>query len=253
MSRTTAFLHRLIGLCLLAAAFALPATIAIPAASAGQGAKPDPPNLLWKSYPLDRRPSTTAQEEQIRSRQASPQTSTHQDHFLTPVLVSASILLLAAAAIVLRRRSAPIRVGNARRTPDRAPLPRSVQPASVDRPRWRPRRPQELREVIPEGVREPHTPAPQSDADLLEALQPEPSLPEPEPTTDVAAVDVEEARPGRTPEPLEQGPAKEPPRRETRDLPVEEGEPPEPVTEALDHLLEPLDFRSELEAGTRLS
>jgi hypothetical protein len=254
MSRTTAHLHRLIGLCLLAAAFALTATIAIPAASAGKGTKPDPPSLLWKSYPLDRRPSTTEQQEQIRRRQASRQTSAHQD--LTPVLVSAFILLLAAAAIVLMRRSAPVRVGNARRTPNRAGMPRSVQPASANRPRWRPQRRQQLREVIPEVVREPHTPAPQapapqSDADLLEALQPKPSPPKPESTTDVAVVDVEEARPGRTPEPVDQGPAKEQPRRETGDLLVEEREAPESVTEALDRLLEPLDFRSEQEFESR--
>jgi hypothetical protein len=256
MSRRTALFHCLIGLCLLAAAFALTATIAIPAASAGQGMKPYPPSLLWKSYPLDRRPSTTEQEEQIRRRQPSRQTPGHQDHFLTPVLVSAFILLLAAATIVLMRRSAPIRVGIARRTLDRAPLPRSERPASVNRPRWRPRRPQQLREVLPEVVREPSTPAPQapapqSGADLLEALQPKPSLPEPEPKTDAAVVDGEEARAGRTPEPVEQGPAKQPPRRETGDLLVEERESPEPVMEALDHLLEPLDFRSEQEFDSR--
>jgi hypothetical protein len=256
MSRTTAHLHRLIGLCLLAAAFALTATIAIPAASAGQGTKPDPPSLLWKSYPLDRRPSTTEQQEQIRRQQASRQTSAHQDHFLTPVLVSAFILLLAAAAVVLMRRSAPVRVGNARRTPNRARMPRSVQPPSANRPRWRPRRPQQQREIIPDVVREPHTPTPQapaprSEGDLLEALQPKPSPPKPEPTTDVPVVDVEEARPGRTPEPVDQGPAKQTPRRETGDLLVEEREAPEPLTKALDRLLEPLDFRSEQEFDSR--
>jgi hypothetical protein len=256
MSRATAHLHRLIGLCLVAAAFALTATVAISAASAGQGTKLDPPSLLWKSYPLDRQPSTTEQQEQIRRRQASRQTSARQDHFLTPVLVSAFILLLAAAAIVLMRRSAPVGVGNGRRPPNRARMPRSVQPASVNRPRWRPRRPQQLRGVIPEVVREPHTPAPQapapqSDADLLVALQPKPSPSKRKPTTDVPVVDVEEARPGRTPEPIDQRPAKQPPRRQTGDLLVEETEAPDPVTEALDHLLEPLDFRSEQEFDSR--
>ena len=256
MSRTNAHPHCLIGLCLLAAAFALTATIAIPAASAGQGTKPDPPSLLWKSYPLERRPSTTVQEEQIRRRQASGQASADQDHFLSPVLVSAFILLLAAAAIALMRRSAPVRVGNARRTPDRAPMARSVQPASVDRPGWGPRRRRQLREVIPEVVKEPHTPAPQgpasqSDADLLEALRPKPNPPRPEPTTDVPVADVEEAYPGRTPEPVDQGPAKQPPRREKGDLLVEEREAPEPVTEALDHLLGVLDFRPGQELDSR--
>jgi hypothetical protein len=257
MSRTKTHPHCLIGLCLLAAAFALTATIAIPAASADQGTKHDPPSLLWKSYPLDRRPSTTVQEEQIRRGQASGQTSADQDHFLTPVLVSAFTLLLAAAAIALMRRSAPVRVGNARRTPDRAPMARSVQPASVDRPGWGPRRPLQLREVIPEVVKEPHTPAPhapasQSDAELLEALQPKPNPPRPEPTTDLPVVDVDKARPGRTPEPVDEGPpAKQPPRRETGDLLVEEREAPEPLTEALDHLLGVLDFRSEQELDSR--
>jgi hypothetical protein len=231
MSRTTAHLRRLIGFCLLAAAFALTEAIAIPAASAGPGKKLDPPTLLWKSYPLERRPSTTGRAEvQIRRRQASRQTSAHQDDFLTPVLVSAFILLLASAAIVRMRRSMPIRVGNARRTPDRAPMPRSAQPASVNRPRWRPRRPQQLREVSPEVVREPHaraaqSPAPESDADLLEALQPKPpSLPEPEPTPEVAVVDLEQARPGRMPAPVEQRPATQLKPRETGDPLVEERE-----------------------------
>jgi hypothetical protein len=255
MSRTKAHPHCLIGLCLLAAAFALTATIAIPTASAAQGTKPDPPSLLWKSYPLDRRPSTTVQEEQTRKRQASGQTSADQDHFLTPVLVSGFILLLAAAAIALRRRSAPVRVGNARRRPDRAPMARSVQPASVDRPGWGPRPRLQLREVVAEVVKEPRTPAPhapasQSDADLLEALQPKPNPPRPEPT-EVPVVDVDEARPGRTPEPVDQGPAKQPPRRETGDLLLEEREAPEPVTEALDHLLGVLDFRAEQEFDSR--
>jgi hypothetical protein len=86
---------------------------------------------------------------------------------------------------------------------------------------------------------------------LLEALQPKPNPPRPEPTTDVPVVDVDEARPGRTPEPVDQGPPKQPPRRETGDLLVEEREAPDPVTEALDHLLEVLDFRSEQEFDSR--
>ena len=65
----------------------------------------------------------------------------------------------------------------------------------------------------------------QSDADLLEALQPKPpSLPEPEPTPEVAVVDLEQARPGRTPEPVEQRPATQPKLRETGDPLVEERE-----------------------------
>jgi hypothetical protein len=221
MSRTTAHLCRLIGLCMLAAAFAASEGIAIPAASAGQGKKLDPPTLLWKSYPLERRPSTTGRAEAPFRRRASRQTSAHQDHLLTPALVSVFTLLLASAAIVLVRRSMPIRVGNGRRTPSRAPMPRSAQPASLDRPR---RRPQQLREVIPEVVREhhapaPQSPAPQSDADLLEALQPKPpSLPRPE----VAVVDLEEARPDRTPEPVEQRPATQTKLRETSDPLAEE-------------------------------
>jgi hypothetical protein len=255
MSRTTAHLHRLIGLCLLASAFALTATVAIPAASASQGTKLDPPSLLWKSYPLDRQPITTEQQEQIRRRQASRQTSARQDHFLTPVLVSAFILLLAAAAIVLMRRSAPVRVGNGRRPPSRARMRRSMQPASANRPRWRTRRPQQLRKIIPELVGEPHTPAPQAPApqsadDLLVTLQPKPSPPKRKPTTDVPVVDVEEARPGRTTEPVDQRPAKQPPLRETVDLLVEE-EAPEQLTEALARLLEPLDFPSEQEFDSR--
>jgi hypothetical protein len=229
MSRTTAHLRRLTGLCLLAAAFALTGAIEMPAASAGQGKKLDPPTLLWKSYPLERRPSTTKQAEaQIRRRQASRQTSPHKDDFLTPVLVSAFVLLLASAAIVLMRRSIPIRVGDGRRTPDRAPMPRSAQPASVNRPRWGPRRPQQLREVIPEVVREPHarapqSPGPQSDADSLEVLQPKtPSLPAPEPTPEVAVVGVEKARPYLAPEPVEPRPATQPKLGETKDPLVEE-------------------------------
>jgi hypothetical protein len=192
MSGTTAHLRRLVGLCLLAAAFALTEAIAIPAASAGQGKKLDPPTLLWKSYPLERRPNTTEQKPaQIRGRQTSRQTSAHKDGFLTPALVGAFLLLLASTAIVLMRRSRPVRVGKARRTPDRAPVRRSAQPASVNRPHWRPRRPHQLREVIPEVV---------------------------------AVVDPEEARPGPTPEPVKQRPATQPKLWETCDLLVEERE-----------------------------
>jgi len=226
MSHTSAHLRRLIGLCLLAAAFALTEAIAIPTASAGPGKKLDPPTLLWKAYPLELRPSTTEQAEaRIRRQQASRQTSAHQDDFLTPVLVSAFVLLLASTAIVLMRRSMPIRIGSARRTPDRQPTPR-----------WRPRRPQQLREVIPEVVTEPQAPTPQSpppqwDADLLEALQPKPpSEPEPEPMPAVAVVDLEQARPGRTPEPVEQRPATQQLRTRIADVHVVPVPEPSPQT-----------------------
>ncbi|CAN5296041.1 hypothetical protein BH18ACT12_BH18ACT12_01400 [soil metagenome] len=200
MSRMTPHLRRLIGLCLLAAAFGLVEVVAIPAATEGQGKKREPPTLLWKSYPLEQRPSATEQADaQIRERPVPPQTSARQDDFLTPALLGGFILLLAAAAIVLKQRSVPIRHGKARQTTDRRPMPRPAQPASVKGRLWRRRR-QQHREVITEVVGEPrkqalHPPAPQSAADLLKALQLKaPNPPKLEPTPEVAAVWPEEAR-----------------------------------------------------------
>lgn len=190
MSRTTADLRRPIGLCLLAAAFALTGTTAIAAASGGQSKKLDPPTSLWKSYPLERRPSTTearprggqetarrAQAEaRILRRRVSRQTSAHRDEFPTPMLTTAFILLLTSAVVVLMRRSMPVRGGTARRMRDGAQIGLPALPASVKGPRWRPRRPQQPQELLSEAVREPYGQAPQSpahhsDADVLEALR----------------------------------------------------------------------------------
>jgi hypothetical protein len=223
--------HRLIGLCLLTAAFALTEPIAIPAASAGQGKKLDPPTLLWKSYPLERPPSTTEPARaQIHQRPARRQTSAHQNDFLTPLLAGAFILLLASTATVLLRRRMQLRVGKARQTSDRAPIPGSAQPASVNEKHWRPQRQQQLWDVIPKRVREPqvpapHCPAPQSDANVLEALQPNlPSLPAPEPTPEVAVAGLAEARVGRTPERVQQRQATQPKLHETGNRLVEKSE-----------------------------
>lgn len=198
MTRTTPHLRRLIGLCLLAASFALTQAVAMPAASEGQGRQLEPPTLLWKSYPLEQRPSPTEQADaQIRKRQVPRQTPTHQADFLTPALVGSFILLLAAAAIVLKRRSMSIRRGKARRTPDRGQMP----------------------------GRAPQPPAPQSAADLLQALQPKsPSPPKPGPTPEVAAIRLEEAHPGGTSESVEQQPVRPWQLQEADGPCVEEGE-----------------------------
>jgi hypothetical protein len=231
MSRTTTHLRRLIGLCLLAAAFVLTEAVAIPAAGEGQGKKLEPPTLLWKSYPLEQRPSPTERADaQIQKRPVRRETSANQDEFLTPALVGGFILVLAAAAIALKRRSMPRRRGKARLTADRGSMPRPARPASAKRPLWRRRR-QQLQEVIPEVVREPRGQAPQgsapqSAADLLEALQlKSPSTPEAdELTREIAAIRSEEARPGPTSGPAEQRPAKQPQFRETGDPPLDERE-----------------------------
>ena len=181
MSRITPHLRRLIGLCLLGAAFALVEVVAIPAATEGQGKELEPPTLLWKSYPLQQRPSTADQVgAQVRKAPVPAQTSTQPDDFPTPALLGGFILLLAAAAVVFRRRrSAPIRRDKARPTADR------------------------VQEVIPEVVEKPRAqalqpPSHRSAADLLNALQPQaPSLPPPklEPMPKVAATSHDEAPP----------------------------------------------------------
>jgi len=198
MSRGTVQVRHLVALCLLAAAFALANSIAIPDASADHGKKLNPPTLLWKSYPLEQRPSTTepAGAAVVRKQQASRQTSPQQDEFLSPEVMGAFIaLLLASAWILLMRSSLPMRVRSPRREQGPAATLRPAQRASVRRRRRRLRRPQRVREVIPELVREP---VPEPDDDLLEALQPKrPSAPEPEPA-EVVVVDLGNARTAAT-------------------------------------------------------
>jgi hypothetical protein len=198
MSRITPHVRRLIGLCLLAAAFGLVEVVAIAAAAEGQGKELEPPTLLWKSYPLEQRPSTTDQGGTQIRKQPVPAQSSAQDDFPTPALLGGLTLLLAAAAIMRKRRSIPILRGKTRRTPDRAPMLRPAQPASVEGPLWR--RPQQLREVIPEVVEEPRArapqpPEPQSPAALLEALQlKSPRTPEPEPRPQITERETEADR-----------------------------------------------------------
>jgi hypothetical protein len=218
MSRMTPHLRRLIGLCLLAVAFGLVEVAAIPAATDGQGKKREPPTLLWNSYPLEQRPSTTDQVgAQIHKPPVPAQTSARQDDFPTPALVGGFILLLAAAVIVF--------------TP------------------WRRRR-QQLREVDPEVVGEPRAqalqpPTPQSAADLLESLQlKSPSPPTPEQMPEVVAIWLEEARPGRSSDPVQRQPAKQGQLRETSG-PLGE----ERVTEAEGSL----ESQLELELWTRIA
>jgi hypothetical protein len=191
MSQVASHLRRLIVLCLLAGAFGLLEVGAIGAAAEGQGKKLEPPTLLWKSYPLEKRPSSTDQAGAQSPKPPVPaRTPAEQDEFLTPALLGGIILLLTAAAVVFKRRSVPIR------------LP------------WRRRR-QQLPQVVPEVVGEPgaptvQPPAPQSVAGLLEALQPTaPRLPDPEPLPGTAASSFEEARPSRSSEPVQRQPAKE--------------------------------------------
>lgn len=214
MSRMASHLRRLIGLCLLAGAFGLLEVVAIHAAAEGQGKKLEPPTLLWKSYPLEQRPSTTDRAgAQSRKRPVPAQTSARQGDFLTPALLGAFILLVAAAAIVFKRRSVPIS-RRARKTPDGGLTPRAAHPEFVKWSPWRRRR-QQVREVVPEVVREPRAPtvqppARQSAADLLEALQLKPpSPPKPEPIPEVAAISFQDARPIQSTEPVQRQPANE--------------------------------------------
>jgi len=192
MSRMTPHLRRLMGLCLLAASFGLLEVAAIHAAD-DQGKKLEPPTLLWKSYPLEQRPSTTGRARaQSPKRPVPAQTSAQQDEFPIPAFLGGLILIVAAAAIVVKGRAVPIRRSSARQTPDRGFTPRPAHRKSVKWSPWR-RRQQQLREVVPE-VGEPRAPtlqppARQSAADLLEGLQLKPpSPPKPEPMPDVAAI-----------------------------------------------------------------
>jgi hypothetical protein len=73
MSVSRVLIHRLIALGLLVVALAFSGSIAIPEANAGQGKKLDPPDLLWKTYPLEQRPNASALGEAVvRSRPSRP-------------------------------------------------------------------------------------------------------------------------------------------------------------------------------------
>ena len=207
MSRMASHLRRLIGLCLLAGVFALVEVVALHAADEGQGKKLEPPTLLWKSYPLEQPAATDRPGAQTPKRPVPGQTSAQQDEFLTPALLGGFILLVAAAAavIVFKRGSVSIR------------LP------------WR-RRPEQLREVVPEVPKAPRAPtpqppAPQSVVDLLETLQrTAPSPPNREPLPEAAGTSFEEARPSRSSEPVQRQPDNEVELQEADDRPNEEKE-----------------------------
>jgi hypothetical protein len=213
MSGAAVRVGRLIALSLLAAALPLAGSISIAAANTSQQKTLRPPTLLWKSYPLEQRPSATehaqagsggqpprrqrspgaAQEPAPQhspgaAREAAPQPSPEVQPFPNALLVSALLaILVAMAAIVLMQSSVPARVGGLVRTRDGAQRPGPVRgPSDTDQARrTRPRPP--LRDVAGRPVAEPHTPPTQPvvsepDDDLLEALHPTPpSAPEREP------------------------------------------------------------------------
>ncbi len=174
MSGSTVRPGRLISLWLLAALLAPAGWISIPQASAGQGKAPRPPSLLWKSYPLEQRPSAPQQTQtRPQAREAgqpaatqvkAPQSNAPGSTLLRNVLLVGALLaaLVAVASIVLVR--SPVTVGFGRLRGPRDPDAPRTQPA-----------------------------APEPRDDLLDALHPAPPL-APEPARVPEHAVVEEPR-----------------------------------------------------------
>jgi hypothetical protein len=203
MTGTAARVVRLTTLWLLAAALAPVGWTSIAAANTGHEKTQRPPTLLWRSYPLEQRPSTTEQLQAVLgnwqaaparspgpTRQAAPTRSTEVQPPQDLLLVSAFLATLAAmAAIVLMQTSLPARVGGFRRARDGA---RIREPARRTHDPMPPRRTRPPRQVTGQPVADPHAqptqPAVSEPGDeLLEALHPKPpSAPEPEPVPEQA-------------------------------------------------------------------
>jgi hypothetical protein len=220
MSGTAVRVVRLTALWSVAAALAPVGWISIAAASPGQQKTLRPPTLLWESYPLEQRPSTTEQLQAVLgnrqaaparspevTRQATPARSPEVQPLLNLLLMSALLAtLVAMAAFVLMQSTVPARVGGFRRARDgariREPARRPPDPMPPRRTRPRPR------PVTGRPAAEPHAQPTQPAVsgpgdDLLEALHPKPpSAPEPGPAPE-RAVERREREPeqGRTREP----------------------------------------------------
>jgi hypothetical protein len=132
MSGAAVRVGRLTALWLLAAALGPVGWISIAAAaSTDPETTVRPPTLLWKSYPLKQRPSTTEQrpagfpgprQRSEATQQAAQAGSPGVQPFQNPLIVSALLATLVAtmAAVLLMQSSVPTRVGGFRRGPDRA-------------------------------------------------------------------------------------------------------------------------------------
>jgi hypothetical protein len=150
MSRTAVRVGRLTALWLLAGALALAGWVSIAAASTGRERTLRPATMLWKSYPLEQRPSTTEQAwaalgSLLASRQRSPEAAPQLapevqslwDTLLMSVLLAA---LVGIATIVLMESSVPARVGGFRRARDGAQPREPERRPSDAKPARRPRR-----------------------------------------------------------------------------------------------------------------
>jgi hypothetical protein len=192
MSGTAVRVGRLTALWLLAAALAPVGWISLAAAaSTGQETTLRPPTLLWKSYPLEQRPSTTEQaqagpaslsaprQRSEATRQAAQPGSPEVQPLQNLLIVSALLATLVAtmAAILLLQSSVPARVGGFRRARDGARLREPARrPSGPMPPRRKRRRPQE---VTGRPIADPH-------AQPMQPAVPEPSAPELEPVPEQA-------------------------------------------------------------------
>jgi hypothetical protein len=151
-------------LAVLAAVFALAATIAIPTAHPAEKRQDRAPTLLWNSYPLEQRPRAAVprvvKQGVVPTKEASRHGTPQSGRPLENLVLLSSVLLatlLVFATIVLLRSSVPVRAASSMRHRVRA---RSARP--VRRPRsqkTRPTRedPPPLREVTAGFAPEPET------------------------------------------------------------------------------------------------